>query len=66
MLSALNEIHKKKHYTIEMPNVANMGFSFYHVVILLCIYYLPGFPQMYFYMFGQRKKVLGGSEKKQA
>ncbi|CAD5230291.1 unnamed protein product [Bursaphelenchus okinawaensis] len=65
MLSALKEIDQKKHFTVEMPNSANIGFSFYYVVILLALYYLPGFPQMYFYMFGQRKKVLGtGVQKK--
>jgi very-long-chain (3R)-3-hydroxyacyl-CoA dehydratase len=46
MLSALDEIGRKKHFTVEMPNRANMGFSFYYVVIFLCLYYLPGFPQM--------------------
>jgi very-long-chain (3R)-3-hydroxyacyl-CoA dehydratase len=68
MIAALNEIHRKKHFTIEMPNAANFGFSFYWIVIFLCIYYLPGFPQMYFHMFGQRKKVIGGgsSSKKQS
>ncbi|CAD5233810.1 unnamed protein product [Bursaphelenchus xylophilus] len=66
MLAALDEIKRKKHLTLELPNQANIGFSFYYVVIILALYYLPGFPQMYFYMFGQRKKVLGtGSQKKQ-
>jgi len=64
MLSALNEIYRKKHFTVEMPNSFNMGFSFYYVVIFLCIYYIPGFPQMYFYMFGQRRKVLDGETSK--
>ncbi|KAI6227098.1 Very-long-chain (3R)-3-hydroxyacyl-CoA dehydratase [Aphelenchoides besseyi] len=63
MLAALNEISRKKHYTIEMPNAVNMGFSFYHVVIALALYYLPGFPPMYTHMFNQRKKVLGGGDK---
>jgi len=66
MLSALGEIGQKKHFTIEMPNSANYGFSFYYFVILLCLYYIPGFPQLYGYMFQQRKKVLATDSAKKS
>jgi len=58
MAAALPEIARKKHFTLEMPNSINMGFSFYYVLIVMMLIYVPGFPQLYFYMFGQRKKIL--------
>lgn len=64
MIAALPEIHQKKHLTLELPNAVNFGFSFYYFVIILCLIYLPGFPQMYGHMFTQRKKVLGDGAKK--
>lgn len=64
MLAALPEIAQRKHFTYEMPNSLNFAFNFYYVVIFLCLIYLPGFPQLYGYMFLQRKKVLGSSIKK--
>jgi len=58
MVAALPEIARKKHFALEMPNSVNMGFSFYYMLIVMMLIYLPGFPKLYFYMFGQRKKVL--------
>ena len=46
-------------YDIEMPNVYNFTFKLQYFVILIALSYLPGFPQLYFYMFAQRKKILG-------
>jgi len=66
MLSALGEIGRKKHFTIEMPNAMNFAFSFYYFVILLCLYYIPGFPQLYGYMFQQRKKILSTDSAKKS
>lgn len=65
MIAALPEIAAKKHLSFELPNSFNFGFSYYYFVILLCLYYLPGFPQLYLYMFQQRKKyVTGGVDSK--
>uniref|UniRef100_A0A0N5BK88 Very-long-chain (3R)-3-hydroxyacyl-CoA dehydratase n=1 Tax=Strongyloides papillosus TaxID=174720 RepID=A0A0N5BK88_STREA len=58
MVAGLNEIHDKKIFTLEMPNSLNFSFSYWWYVVILCLLYIPGFPKMYFYMFGQRKKVL--------
>ncbi|KHJ80199.1 tyrosine phosphatase-like protein, PTPLA [Oesophagostomum dentatum] len=58
LIGSLPEVAEKKYYTIEMPNPANMGFSFYAVLIISALMYIPGFPQLYLYMFAQRKKVL--------
>jgi very-long-chain (3R)-3-hydroxyacyl-CoA dehydratase len=60
MLAALPEIYQKKHLSFELPNSFNFGFSYYYFVILLCLYYIPGFPQLYLYMFEQRKKYVSG------
>ncbi|KAI1716441.1 protein tyrosine phosphatase-like protein, PTPLA domain-containing protein [Ditylenchus destructor] len=66
MISALPEIGERKHFTLEMPNALNFGFSFYCFVIFLCLIYIPGFPQLYGYMFVQRKKVLATEETKKS
>jgi len=66
MIAALPEIGQRKHWTLEMPNALNFGFSFYCAVIFLCLIYIPGFPQLYGYMFVQRKKVLGTDKTKKA
>ncbi len=43
-----------------MPNAWNCTFDAYAVAILLMLSYIPIFPQLYFHMVAQRKKVLGG------
>lgn len=84
--AALTEVKTKKIYTVEMPNRANISFSYYHVLIVFMLLYIPRmsndrqfkhsnilsfsdfeplvFPQLYFYMFRQRKKTLYGEEHK--
>ncbi|KAF7633047.1 Very-long-chain [Meloidogyne graminicola] len=62
MFAALPEIAERKHFTLEMPNKANFAFNFYWIVILFALTYIPLFPQLYGYMFIQRKKVLGGND----
>jgi len=51
-----------KPYDIEFPNAYNFTFSLQCLVILIVLSYLPGFPHLYFYMFAQRKKILGRKE----
>jgi hypothetical protein len=41
-LAALPEVAQKKYFTIEMPNPANISFSFYYYLVLMCLLYLPG------------------------
>ena len=48
-----------KSMSYEMPNLLNFTFQPYVVTIMIMLYYIPGFPPMYFHMFAQRKKVLG-------
>ncbi|TKR80436.1 hypothetical protein L596_014510 [Steinernema carpocapsae] len=59
MYASLPEVAEKKHFTVEMPNNANISFSFYWYLVIIMLTYIPGFPQMYLYMFSQRAKVLG-------
>ncbi|EFN57865.1 hypothetical protein CHLNCDRAFT_143333 [Chlorella variabilis] len=42
----------------EMPNKFNFAFDYYWACWLVVLLYLPGFPQLYFYMLAQRRKVL--------
>ena len=51
-----------KPYDIELPNIYNFTFKFQYLVVLIVLSYIPGFPQLYYYMFSQRKKVLGKQE----
>ena len=51
-----------KPYNIELPNIYNFTFKFQYLVVLIVLCYLPGLPQLYYYMFSQRKKILGRQE----
>ncbi|PAV77859.1 hypothetical protein WR25_19986 [Diploscapter pachys] len=64
LFAGLPEIGREKYYTLEMPNPANMGISLWWLLFLASFTYIPGFPQLYFYMFSQRKKVLGTEPEK--
>ena len=56
---AFSEMDSVKPYDIEMPNKFNFTFRFQFVVVLIALSYIPGFPQLYCYMFSQRRKILG-------
>ncbi len=49
---------------LELPNRLNATFSFPLVMVAIMLLYIPLFPPMYLHMFGQRRKVLGGEDKK--
>ncbi|VDO62429.1 unnamed protein product [Onchocerca flexuosa] len=42
ILAALSEVSTKKHFTMELPNVFNIGFSFWWYLIAYIILYMPG------------------------
>ncbi|VBB30475.1 unnamed protein product [Acanthocheilonema viteae] len=42
ILAALPEVSAKKHFTLEMPNIFNIGFSFWWYLIIYAILYIPG------------------------
>lgn len=47
---------------LDMPNKLNVTFNLHVVTLMVMLYYIPGFPPMYFHMFAQRRKVLGRGE----
>ncbi|KXZ56690.1 hypothetical protein GPECTOR_1g621 [Gonium pectorale] len=55
---ALPSIWARHLWSIDMPNAFNFAFDYPIVCVLVVISYLPGLPQLYFYMLAQRKKVL--------
>ncbi|XP_045181359.2 very-long-chain (3R)-3-hydroxyacyl-CoA dehydratase 2-like [Mercenaria mercenaria] len=61
--SGLDFVRDSKIYSVELPNAANMSFSYYYFLIFFMIMYIPIFPQLYMHMLAQRKKVIGGAGK---
>ncbi|KAK2158236.1 hypothetical protein LSH36_174g04055 [Paralvinella palmiformis] len=61
---ALPYIKKTALYSVAMPNPANMSFSYYHICVMVMLLYIPIFPQLYMHMFAQRRKIIGGVQKK--
>jgi len=60
---SLARVARDKLFTWTMPNSLNMTFNFYYVLIAIMLSYIPLFPQLYFHMIAQRKKVIGGHKK---
>ncbi|KAF0980008.1 hypothetical protein FDP41_001161 [Naegleria fowleri] len=60
----LKYVRENRPYSLEMPNPYNMSFDSYIFVWIVMLSYLPGFPQLYLYMFTQRKKVLAPPKEK--
>ena len=56
--SLLPAIKASESLSIGLPNPANFTFNFYYFILVCMVGYLPGFPQLYGYMFKQRSKVL--------
>uniref|UniRef100_A0A3Q2TF76 Very-long-chain (3R)-3-hydroxyacyl-CoA dehydratase n=1 Tax=Fundulus heteroclitus TaxID=8078 RepID=A0A3Q2TF76_FUNHE len=60
--AALPYVQKTGLYSVTLPNKYNFSFDYYAFLILVMISYIPLFPQLYFHMIRQRKKVLGHTE----
>ncbi|KAG7240337.1 hypothetical protein INR49_026908 [Caranx melampygus] len=60
--AALPYVQKTGLYSVTLPNKYNFSFDYYTFLILVMISYIPLFPQLYFHMIRQRKKVLGHVE----
>lgn len=54
----LDFIKQTQLFSIMLPNPVNISFSFYYANILLMLSYIPLFPQLFFHMVRQRRKVL--------
>ncbi|XP_060592103.1 very-long-chain (3R)-3-hydroxyacyl-CoA dehydratase 2-like [Ruditapes philippinarum] len=61
--SGLDFVRESKMYSVELPNAANMSFSYFYFLIFFMIMYIPVFPQLYMHMLAQRNKVIGGAGK---
>lgn len=63
--SAQGHVKEAKTWSVELPNNINFTFSYFYFLWGVMLLYIPLFPQMYMHMFVQRKKFLGGGDKKQ-
>ncbi|NXB77052.1 HACD2 dehydratase, partial [Donacobius atricapilla] len=62
MYAALPFVRQSGLYSISLPNKYNFSFDYYTFLILVMISYIPIFPQLYFHMLHQRRKVLSCTE----
>ncbi|XP_060053090.1 very-long-chain (3R)-3-hydroxyacyl-CoA dehydratase 2 [Erinaceus europaeus] len=60
--AALPFVRQAGLYSISLPNKYNFSFDYYAFLILVMISYIPLFPQLYFHMLHQRRKVLSHAE----
>ncbi|NWU47230.1 HACD2 dehydratase, partial [Dromas ardeola] len=60
--AALPFVRQSGLYSISLPNKYNFSFDYYTFLILVMISYIPIFPQLYFHMLHQRRKVLSHTE----
>ncbi|GFH20083.1 Very-long-chain (3R)-3-hydroxyacyl-CoA dehydratase, partial [Haematococcus lacustris] len=58
---AMPTIKRTSLWAYTMPNALNIGFDYYIVCWLIIAGYLPGLPQLYSYLLGQRRKQLGAA-----
>lgn len=42
ILNSLSYVQRSKLYTVELPNAANMSFSYYYYLIFIMLSYIPG------------------------
>uniref|UniRef100_A0A1I7X5Y3 Bestrophin homolog n=1 Tax=Heterorhabditis bacteriophora TaxID=37862 RepID=A0A1I7X5Y3_HETBA len=42
LTSSLPEVAEKKYFTFEMPNAVNMGISFWWILVVSALFYIPG------------------------
>ncbi|XP_070586448.1 very-long-chain (3R)-3-hydroxyacyl-CoA dehydratase 2 isoform X2 [Erythrolamprus reginae] len=62
MYAALPFIKRSGLFSISLPNKYNFSFDYYTFLILVMLTYIPSFPQLYFHMLHQRRKVLSVTE----
>nr|XP_057916507.1 very-long-chain (3R)-3-hydroxyacyl-CoA dehydratase 1 isoform X2 [Doryrhamphus excisus] len=47
-------------YSMRLPNKYNVSFDYYYCLIIIMLSYIPLFPQLFFHMLRQRRRVLHG------
>ncbi|XP_053979371.1 very-long-chain (3R)-3-hydroxyacyl-CoA dehydratase hpo-8 [Hylaeus volcanicus] len=45
---------------------SSWNYAYYYLTIIIMLSYIPCFPMLYLHMFGQRRKILGGSTHKKS
>ncbi|KAB1283613.1 Very-long-chain -3-hydroxyacyl-CoA dehydratase 2 [Camelus dromedarius] len=60
--AALPFVRQAGLYSISLPNKYNFSFDYYAFLILIMISYIPIFPQLYYHMIHQRRKILSHTE----
>ncbi|XP_025232692.1 very-long-chain (3R)-3-hydroxyacyl-CoA dehydratase 2 isoform X1 [Theropithecus gelada] len=60
--AALPFVRQAGLYSISLPNKYNFSFDYHAFLILIMISYIPIFPQLYFHMIHQRRKILSHTE----
>jgi len=63
LFTALPAVKTSTYLSLTLPNRFNATFSLYYALIIFALLYIPMFPQLYFHVFAQRRKVLGGAQK---
>eukprot|EP00070_Physeter_catodon_P044183 XP_028351077.1 very-long-chain (3R)-3-hydroxyacyl-CoA dehydratase 1 isoform X1 [Physeter catodon] len=58
--AALPYVKKTGMLSIRLPNKYNVSFDYYYFLLITMASYIPLFPQLYFHMLRQRRKVLHG------
>ncbi|TKS87640.1 Very-long-chain (3R)-3-hydroxyacyl-CoA dehydratase 1 [Collichthys lucidus] len=58
--AALPFVRRSGMYSMRLPNVYNVSFDYYYCLIIVMLSYIPLFPQLYFHMLRQRRRVLHG------
>ncbi|MBN3291447.1 HACD1 dehydratase, partial [Polypterus senegalus] len=58
--AALPIVQKSGMFSVRLPNKYNVSFDYYYFLIIVMISYIPLFPQLFFHMLRQRRKVLHG------
>ncbi|XP_041100316.1 very-long-chain (3R)-3-hydroxyacyl-CoA dehydratase 1-like isoform X1 [Polyodon spathula] len=58
--AALPYVRKSGMFSVRLPNKYNVSFDYYICLIIVMLSYIPLFPQLFFHMLRQRRKVLHG------
>ncbi|XP_033021686.1 very-long-chain (3R)-3-hydroxyacyl-CoA dehydratase 1 isoform X5 [Lacerta agilis] len=58
--AALPYVKRSGMFSVRLPNKYNVSFDYYYFLLVVMASYVPLFPQLYFHMLRQRRKVLHG------
>ncbi|KAL7976596.1 hypothetical protein Chor_008545 [Crotalus horridus] len=58
--AALPYVKRSGMFSVRLPNKYNVSFDYYYFLLIIMASYIPLFPQLYFHMLRQRRKVLHG------